>query len=129
MPIKDRIRKNDYAREYYGKHKKTINARRRQNYQDHGRQYYRNKYENLRNEILALLGNCCSKCGFSDKRALEIDHVHGSGNKHIHSFKSNYSYLISVKRDLENGSKDYQCLCANCNQIKRAENNENRKIV
>jgi len=129
MPIKDRIQKNAYFRDYYGKHKKTINARRKTLYSVHGKQYHKDKYEKLRNEIFALLGNYCSNCGFSDRRALEIDHVNGGGLKQRQKFKSTLQYYRFVLSELKNGSKDYQSLCANCNQIKRIERNENRKSV
>jgi hypothetical protein len=82
----------------------------------------------VRLEIIRLLGNKCSKCGFSDIRALEIDHVKGNGKAEREKFKSvidNYRYILSK---VETGSKEYQCLCANCNRIKMVENGECRKI-
>ena len=46
---------------------------------------YRKRIEQaLRNEVFLLLGNACKRCGFSDLRALQIDHIYGddgnSGN-------------------------------------------------
>lgn len=107
------------------------------------REYYRNigpkqrvirrKLSNLnklkhrhekRGLILALLGNCCVKCGYSDPRALQIDRVHGNGKKEIRKFKNEDYYYRFVLEQLKSGSKDYQCLCANCNWVKRHENGE-----
>src|SRR3990167_3657310 len=34
---------------------------------------------NWRSVVLDVLGNKCSRCGFSDKRALQIDHKNGGG--------------------------------------------------
>jgi hypothetical protein len=80
-------------------------------------------YHRLRNKILELLGNKCSRCGFSDIRALQIDHVNGKGLKEIRSM-NNWKYLHRVLDEISKGSKDYQCLCANCNQIKKIEKKE-----
>ena len=75
-----------------------------------------------RKKVLDLLGNKCKRCGFSDKRALQIDHINGGGLKETKSFTKMYTkYIVE---ELLCGSKKYQLLCANCNWIKRAENKE-----
>lgn len=81
----------------------------------------------IRSQILALLGNQCVKCGFSDSRALQIDHINGGGVKEIRKFKNQDEYYRFMLKRLKSGSKAYQCLCANCNWIKRSENGEFRK--
>jgi hypothetical protein len=74
--------------------------------------------EHFRKRVLAKLGGKCVRCGFDDWRALQVDHVvdHGNG-------LTSYEVYLDV---LENGTCDgeYQCLCANCNWIKRYENKE-----
>jgi hypothetical protein len=80
-----------------------------------------------RKEIIDLLGGKCSRCGFDDYRALQIDHVEGGGRKEIESLKS--SYLFHVIKEIKAGSKKYQCLCANCNWIKKWENKEVGKYL
>lgn len=60
----------------------------------------------------------CVKCGFSDRRALQIDHVHGGGSRTNH-----LGSAFLLKEILANPS-NFQILCANCNWIKRSENNE-----
>jgi hypothetical protein len=63
----------------------------------------------------------CIKCGFSDIRALQIDHVNGGGAIHYRQFKNNRpKYYKSMLDHLE----DFQILCANCNTIKVIENKE-----
>jgi len=74
-------------------------------------------------QIIALLGGKC-KCGFSDPRALQIDHVNGHGNKEKREAGSTITYYNRILKRIKEGSKDYQVLCANCNWIKRHEMRE-----
>lgn len=83
----------------------------------------------LKTEIYALLGNKCVVCGFSDWKALQIDHVHGDGRKDRESYQYYYAYLKDVLKKIKTGSKDYQLLCANHNSIKRFENGEGSKVI
>lgn len=73
------------------------------------------------------MGGVCVKCGFSDYRALQIDHINGGGNKEIKFLratkKHGFYHKIVLESHLKN-EKKYQLLCANCNWIKRFENNE-----
>ena len=84
--------------------------------------YLQNRYKNIRMMALQKLGGVCVICGFSDDRALQIDHIHGGGNKDRKQFNNQYDFLKDVLGD--SGEK-YQLLCANCNWIKRSEKNEN----
>lgn len=81
-------------------------------------------YRRLRMSVVEALGRKCVRCGFSDERALQIDHINGGGNKDKKSFKNNY-YKAVIKSFLA-GENKYQLLCANCNWIKRVENKEVR---
>jgi len=90
--------------------------------------YLMRRTDKIRTEIHTLLGSRCSKCGFSDDRALQIDHVKGNGYEERHKFHSFYSYQKHILSEIKASSKDYQLLCANCNWIKRWENpNERRR--
>lgn len=73
--------------------------------------------------ILELLGAKCKRCGFNDKRALQIDHINGGGTKE--RLQHGGSYNRKVLEKIMNGSDEYQILCANCNWIKRYMRNEN----
>jgi len=53
-------------------------------------------------------------------RALQIDHVNGDGHKERQTRKS---LNRKIALNLIDTSR-YQILCANCNWIKRVENNE-----
>lgn len=81
----------------------------------------RQKYQKKRAEVFAILGNVCKRCGFDDVRALQIDHVNGGGQQEFRT-KSGTSYLYHVLKYIPDGR--YQLLCANCNWIKRHENQE-----
>lgn len=84
----------------------------------------RTYHKNTRRALITLLGGKCKQCGFTDIRALQIDHVNGGGAKEKRMTKNFYNYMLNKAI---NGSKDYQVLCANCNWIKRAVNNENNR--
>lgn len=90
--------------------------------------WQRKQRQKIKSETLSLLGNSCLKCGFSDPRALQIDHVHGKGNKELQKFRNPDGYYRFVLKQIKSGSKDYQLLCANCNWIKRDENKETIRI-
>jgi hypothetical protein len=88
-------------------HRKTTNQRRR-------------------DAVITLFGGKCKKCGFDDPRALQLDHVHGAKEPRGHPMRNGsrlYDALLKGERDTE----EYQLLCANCNWIKRVEEDECRK--
>lgn len=87
----------------------------------------RNYYKSIKDKIFLLLGGKCVKCGFSDMRALQIDHVNGGGN--MESRELRWSKYKVILEKVSGGSCDYQILCANCNWIKRAERGEHRKVA
>lgn len=80
------------------------------------------RHKRLRGLIIQKLGGCCRHCGFTDVRALQIDHVLGGGNKELKNGRgAGLKYDYEVLRDTDG---KYQLLCANCNWIKRHENKE-----
>lgn len=83
-------------------------------------------YQVLRERTIQILGGKCIKCGFSNIKALQIDHINGGGNKDLNRTSSS-GYLHKVIRSFKNKENKYQLLCANCNQIKKVENNECKK--
>jgi predicted Zn-ribbon and HTH transcriptional regulator len=80
-------------------------------------------------QLCDILGSrVCVRCGYSDVRALQFDHINGNGRKSlIQDFKQpslrdkilNY-YIMNP----ELAKKTFQVLCANCNWIKRHDKNE-----
>lgn len=93
--------------------KKQINQKK------YNKHYSRNK----RMEVVKKLGSVCVKCGFSDIRALQIDHINGGGSKERKNNSNSGSYYYKILNN-KNLFKEYQLLCANCNWIKRYENKE-----
>ena len=77
----------------------------------------------IKTEVLTHYGNgklACMNCGFSDIRALCIDHINGkelaeSGSRRATSGYGLYMYLRSA-----NYPSGYQTLCFNCNTIKKS---------
>lgn len=90
----------------------------------------RREYRKIRRAILKqkirdkLNQQVCVRCGFKDKRALQFDHINGGGNKsrldHSSTDQTYLSYLLDPAL-----KEKIQVLCANCNWIKKDENNEN----
>ena len=133
MPYKniEDARRNSRLRQRQDKYKKY----RRDYYLAHP-SYFRDKqrgyYNQVRSEIIRLLGGKCINCGFySDPRALTIDHVRGNGSEErrllIKSKSNGLKYYRFILKRIQEGSKDYQCLCANCNLIKKIEKDEYRR--
>ncbi len=122
MPFVDPITRRAYARAYYAIHK-------RGSYTDTNKTDRDRVYNNIRNKlarqkIFFVLGDKCKRCGFTDLRALQIDHVNGNGFAHRKGSESTARGLWkAVKRDFF----AFQILCANCNWIKRVELKEYRK--
>ena len=104
----------EFSKEYYRK-----NGKKRKEYD---RAYYLKYRKKCRQEIIENLGGKCIQCGFHDWRGLQIDHVKGGGTKHRKQFTNSWQYYKSILDQLETG--EYQLLCANCNQIKRYEQEE-----
>ena len=114
-----------YGKKYYDQNKDRLkdvwNTRQRKRYllhRDSMLEWQRIHHQRMRIEILELLGGCfCKECGFSDWRALQIDHIEGGGHEERKKQKE------IVKKNPER----YQVLCANCNWIKKYEKGESSK--
>lgn len=76
-------------------------------------------YQALRLAVIAKLGGACVRCGFGDEMALQVDHVHGGGNRERTGNGGHEKYYRAILRHGDRGM--YQVLCANCNWIKRSE--------
>jgi hypothetical protein len=80
------------------------------------------RYKRTRDKVVRELGGKCA-CGFTDTRALQIDHINGGGGDDRRKFGGRwrlfYEYVAA-------NPLKFQILCANCNAIKRIENSEHR---
>ena len=75
----------------------------------------------------------CVKCGFSDIRALSLDHIEGGGSKERAEQKRNHKRVLSGKAlyrnlHLRGFPKGYQTLCMNCQFIKRYTHKEGNHL-
>lgn len=117
-------------RRYYLKNKDKIMERKKDTekiyrsgtkYKEWVREYMKTNQKKKRLELLILVGGIkCKRCGFNDWRALQVDHINAGGMGEKHITNSVYKYIKQVRLHPEK----YQVLCANCNWIKRYENNE-----
>lgn len=86
--------------------------------------YQRDYLRRLRQSAIDILGGKCINCGFSDIRALQIDHINGGGSKERKELKCGGNFHRLVLKSFLNNENKYQLLCANCNWIKRVVNEE-----
>lgn len=99
------------------------NAGRRDGLSSYCRACYAALNEDLRKRnrfaLIEAMGGACERCGFSDPRALQIDHVGGGGAREPRArHGKKWAEYVLAHRD------EFALLCANCNWIKRAENEE-----
>ncbi len=73
------------------------------------------RYRLRKQGIYDLLGNKCVACGIRDERVLQIDHKYSDGNKERGLTRT------QLYKKVENQTKRYQLLCANCNWRKRSK--------
>lgn len=104
-------RVKQYNRTYREKHKEAIRAENQA------------RHLNVKNKILDHYGNECVHCGYSDFRALQLDHINNNGNverkavsKDGQRFSGWKFYDWVIKQGYPEG---YQILCANCNTLKQ----------
>lgn len=66
---------------------------------------------------------CCGNCGFSDIRALEVDHINNDGAEHRKEVCGGKRGGMAMYRwIIKNKFPDtFQILCSNCNRIKQRE--------
>lgn len=115
------------SRQWYQEHKEQKTAyvlKWTHEHRDKVNKTTRRHKQKVKLEVITYYGDgkcACVKCGFSDIRALSIDHINGGGSLHrefIHA-KSYYHWLRK-----NNYPSGYQTLCMNCQFIKREENKE-----
>lgn len=110
-------------RQRYNEHKE-YNQKRLREYGRQNRERILKAKQQLKAEVLTHYGNgkcACVMCGYSDLRALSIDHANNNGYAHRKAFARHhgdglYSYLKK-----ENYPLGYQTLCMNCQFIKKWE--------
>lgn len=66
----------------------------------------------------------CFKCGYSDIRALSIDHIEGKGGKHLKEIGRGGGYHFYLWLIENNYPSGFQVLCMNCQFIKKVLKHE-----
>ena len=134
VPITNREAVKRYNERNPGKKAKALRKKRAANrdfFNEYARFQYKKNIEKVKMQkakrwqiyrlaVITKMGGECVRCGFSDYRALQIDHINGGGVREIRE-KGQYH---SSKEILKGNTDKYQLLCANCNWIKRYENKE-----
>lgn len=122
--------RKQYAKEYRVTHKKEMQERDKQYYQEHklaACYYARLRGKELgflrKTEVMMYYSNpqgsvVCNNCGEQDIDVLCIDHIKGGGSKHRKELGMQAGgrfYLYLQQQDYPEG---YQVLCYNCNTKK-----------
>ena len=116
-----------YYKEYYKNNIEKIRERRKIYHVLHREKISKKRRvwaEKLRQDVYDILGvDVCMRCNFSDKRALQFDHINGGGTKRRYE-NALYKELIRYRNNPDLARKELQVLCANCNTIKIFEKRE-----
>ena len=107
-------------KQYREDNKESLLPKKRQYYMEKGWIRKTRQYIERKEKVIQVLGGKCVKCGFTDIRALQVDHVNGNGHKESKTI----GYYGIYGRILAGQIEGYQLLCANCNWIKRYDNSE-----
>ena len=105
----------------YAKFLKEKNPEFKKRQQSNSREYSRRN----RRKILETMGGKCTRCGETDWRCLQIDHINGGGCRYSKTHNGRTVYNNAIAGYIIEHTEEYQLLCANCNWKKRYENNEN----
>jgi hypothetical protein len=130
---KEREYRRNYLKKWKLEHPEEAKVINRRCYLKNKETHNKNCTKNLkiwrrkkRREVIDALGGKCIKCGCSDWRCLQIDHINGGGSIELKEFnKKRIQYYKKILELVLTGKNiDYQLLCANCNWIKKFENDE-----
>jgi hypothetical protein len=82
------------------------------------RKQSRDAKKRLKESVFDIYGRICKRCGFTDIRALTLDHIKNNGNKERKEIGERGVYYRSLDSKFHS---EYQTLCMNCQFIKRYE--------
>jgi hypothetical protein len=78
----------------------------------------------LHDKVIDLLGGKCIRCGITDKRVLQVNHMNGGGCQEFKKLGAAvfYNQILQGKRKTD----DLEARCSNCNIIYRWEDSERK---
>lgn len=119
MPTNDA----EYDRRYYQDNKKRILKRKTEQMRKYrkanpekSREVWRRYKHKRRTRMFDLYGHECSICGFTDKRALTLDHINNNGNEERRTIGESRIMTKAIATHLPG---EYRILCMNCQFIER----------
>lgn len=119
---KDCIRARERTPEWITKRKEYLKRHRTGETYKKILKYKQEWRRELKERAYESMGGKCSRCGFDDPRALQVDHVSGGGSQD----KTQHNRELYYRNIIKNNNGKYQLLCANCNWIKRWEKKESK---
>jgi hypothetical protein len=133
MPYKDPEKQKAYLKQYNKKYKRKDGEHRKDYMRDFMKNYipkhrntrneYNRKYiRKLHDKVIDLLGGKCTRCGITDKRVLQVNHMNGGGCKEFKKIGALvlYNQILKGKR----ATDDLEVRCSNCNIIYRWRNQD-----
>jgi len=125
-------KRREWERQYYEKNKDEIRERkaaqmriRRMKYPDTFRQQKMSYLQAMRQRLLDMYGTACAVCGYSDKRALTLDHINGDGAIERREFGERGVYRVALQ---EYQPHRYRTLCMNCQFIEHKERSKPQSL-
>lgn len=120
-----RLHKNALIRGWYQRNKPAARAKKaaqmraaREKNPHAFRERARVRKAKTRAALLAFYGDKCARCGFTDRRALTLDHVLNNGSEERRKMSQPGIYRRALMVEFR---AEYQTLCMNCQFIKRVE--------
>lgn len=107
----------DANKESIREYKRNMMRKLRAENPDHYRKQSRAAKKKLKDAVFDIYGRVC-QCGFSDERALTLDHKLNNGAEERKSLGERGVYRRALLPEYHH---EYQTLCMNCQFIKRVE--------
>ena len=125
MNVSNKEKARAAYKKWYEAHKEQVRKKKRENmrrYRAADPEKYRLQSraakKRLKDKVFDKYGRQCVSCGFMDIRALTLDHVMNNGAQERKSLGERGVYYRALE---DCHTKEYQCLCMNCQFIKRVK--------
>lgn len=103
---------------------RSCHSRQREINKESLREKAHNKYKLIREKVLSLYGNICTKCGGKEKAFLTIEHIYNDGNIERKTKNLNgQRFLLQILNNKLDKAR-YTTFCYNCNLSKGRQDRE-----